>query len=977
MKKKCKASIISFSILSVLSLALIAGNVVCFKVLGVDFINAALSGTGASKGDEESAAISSELVKKISEEGTVLLKNEHNCLPLDLESNNKVNVFGYTATDNAWVFTGVGSGSCKPDPKKRIGFLKGLENAGFEYNKEIIEAYQKEIPTSDPWMSMNQYSKIIQPDVSFYTESMINSAKAFSDTAIVVLSRISGENVGEVPTVQTDYVTGAVDESRSYLEIAKKEEDMLNLVKANFNKVIVVLNTTNNMQCGFLNDDKISAALYCGPTGLNGTESIANLLAGRKKVIAEDGSESYQKVSPSGKLADTFAYDYTIEPSYPNHVVSNKKNTGGNIVYQEGLYYGYRWYETSYQEGYLPNYYDYVQYPFGYGLSYTSFSWTVTSLSLPSGSTFSKDSKIEVKVSVKNEGQYPGKDVVELYYSTPYIKGGIEKSAITLADFAKTATLNPGESQEVTLALSVYDMASYDCYDKNNNGHTGYELDQGDYKLSLRSDVHTLKEVNGGNEFTYTLTSSIDYDRDPSTNYYVINRFTGDDAYAGISIDGSNVGLNAKYLSRNDFYSTMVDKQAPLPSDTNKVNKGRLYQSSARDQETMPTFGVDKGLYLAMKSDGTKATAKELDERKDLVYNYDLIDQLMESYDNPLWDDLVNEVNLDSAVSLVEKSGFGSAAIEEIGKIKTLDFDGPSGFNENTQKIAEDKSAWTSYPSECVIGCTWNEELAHEIGRSMALEAHASGINGWYAPGVNLHRSNYNGRNYEYYSEDPILSGKLAAGTIMGAKSGGLYCYLKHFAVSEEGDNPKGVDTWLTEQVFREIYLKPFEIAVKAGANAIMTAFNRIASIWVGACYDLLTEVLRNEWGFKGSVVTDWSSGDEIMNPTRGVIAGNDLWLNPMGQNYAPLDKKDPTVMYCAKEAVKNNLFTFVSTLHYAKHYDSSNDPYQVEVSIKQSASGSNWWIPTIVSIDVVVFLSFIAVGIFTFVPFKREETHS
>lgn len=978
MKNKKLMAKIGFSCLCVICALLIVGNVLLFGVFGVDFISSALAGTGAGYGDEESARLGASLVEKISEEGTVLLKNSNRTLPLNIEENNKVNVFGYTALDNAWVFTGVGSGSCKPDPEKRVGILKGLENAGFSYNTEIIEKYKTAIPTNDDWMSMNQNGKILQPDSSFYTSEMIANAKNFSNVAIVVLSRNSGENVGEVPAQSVDYLSGQIDTTRSYLDISKKEEDMLNIVKSNFENVIVILNTSNNMQCGFLTDDKIDAALYCGPTGLCGAEGVANLLAGRQKVLDEDGNEtdSFEQVSPSGKLSDTYAYNYSLEPVFANRFVRNKTATSGNIVYQEDIYFGYRWYETADAVGYfngLQNGYDSaVIYPFGYGLSYTNFSWKSRLITPAKNTKLTKDSKIEIEVTVKNEGDYAGKDVVELYYKAPYYEGGIEKSSICLGDFAKTATLQPGESQVVKLSISAYDMSSYDCYDKNSNDNYGYELDAGDYTIELKSDVHNLKDMTESS-FTFNVEETLTFDKDPETNYSVINRFTDADAYAGVAIDGSNVGVNETYLSRADFFGTFKDRQSGLPTNTTKINKARIYATSANNQETMPTFGVDKGLYLIVNEDGSKASAEQLKALKNLKFNDKLIDDLMSDTNSSLWTDLVNQVTLTEAVSLVEKSGFGSEAMVSIGKIATLDFDGPSGFNESTQKPAEDKSSWTSYPAECVIGCTWNEDLANELGRSVAYEASKSGITGWYAPGVNLHRSNYNGRNYEYYSEDPIISGKLASATIIGAKSGGLYCYLKHFALSEEGDNAKGVDTWITEQNFRELYLKPFEIAVKAGANAIMTAFNRIGPVWAGANYDLLTEVLRKEWGFVGSVVTDWSSGDEIMNTPRGVLAGNDMWLNPMARNYAPLNQNDATQMYCAKIAVKNNIYTYISTYQYARDYDPGDDPYRSETGVRGAGAVLGWWIPVVICIDVLAVAGTVILGVITFKPKKQS----
>ncbi len=970
--------IIGFASLCALCAGLAVGNYVCFGVVGADFITQGLSGTGVTTGDQESQEKGEKLVKKISEDGTVLLKNENHTLPLDITSSNKVNVFGYTSLDNAWVYTGVGSGSCLPDPEKRLGIIRGLEKAGFEVNKDLEASYSKAIPTNDKWFSNNNYGKLIQPDTSFYTTELINSCKEFSDTAIVVLSRVSGENCGdyENPDFQTDYLSGNTDYSRSYLQISQKEEEMLEIVKSNFDKVIVLLNTTNNMVCDFLNDEKIDAALYVGPTGLCGTESVGNLLAGRKITTDENGEEQETLISPSGHLADTYAYNYTIEPSYANKNVRNKSATGGNIVYQEGIYFGYRWYETADVEGFfsgLDHGYDSaVQYPFGYGLSYTDFSWKLKSCNYAENTVLDKDSKVEMVVEVTNVGDYPGKDVVQLYVTSPYTKGGIEKSSVVLADFAKTSLLKPGETQEVTLTLDAYSLASYDCYDANEDGFSGYELEKGDYAFRLQTDSHHLKEMDE-NEFTLKVDEDIHYSKDPTTGYDVINRFTGEDASAWVPIDGSTVGINETYLSRSSFAKTFKDSQSKLPTETKAISEAKNYMTSAMDQEVMPTFGADNGLSLTRTADSSKSTKDQLVKGKGLTYDDELVDELMNDLDSPKWDLLLNQLTVDEATALVERSGFGSDAIASIGKPKTLDFDGPSGFNQNTIKMAEDFSSWTSYPCECVVGCTWNEALAYEIGQSVAFEADKSGITGWYAPGVNLHRSNYNGRNYEYYSEDPIISGKLASATIKGAKSGGLYCYLKHFVVSEEGNNPKGVDTWLTEQALREMYLKPFEIAVKAGANAIMTAFNCLGPVWCGASYELCTEILRNEWGFEGSIVTDWSSGDNIMNPTRGVRAGNDLWLDPMDTNYAPLNRKDPTSMYCAKLAVKHNLITYLDTYRYARDYTDENNEYQVIAGIKTAGQASSWWIPTLISIDVLFALGTAFMGLYTFLPYFNK----
>lgn len=978
MNKKKIISYVGLGFLTLLSGGLIAGNIVCFQVLGVDFISHALAGTGATSGNEEASLLGESLVRKITEESTVLLKNENAALPLNLKNEAKVNVFGYTSNDKGWVFTGVGSGSCKPDPAKRIGFLQGLKNAGFQYNESLASAYDQALPTSDPWLSMNQNGKILQPDNSFYSTDRMKQCQEFSPIALIVLSRDSGENAGEIPSVSTDYLSGEVDQSRSYLQLSKKEEFMLNQVKENFEKVIVILNTTNNLQCDFLRDAKIDAALYCGPTGLSGAESVANLLAGGKNATtnaASGGNGSRVQLSPSGHLADTYSADYTLDPAYANHAVRNKSATGGNIVYQEGLYIGYRWYETAEEMGFFSGmekgYDSAVVYPFGYGLSYTSFSWSLVRSSLPDSSELKETSELTYEVQVSNTGSYPGKDVVELYCKAPYLTGGIEKSAITLVAFAKTSTLQPGESQTLTLSTKPYDFASYDCYDQNKNAHTGYELDPGVYSLELRSDAHHRKNMDKG-VFTYSLGQGINYDKDPLTQHDVLNRFTGTDAPAGVALDGSTIGINETYLSRADFYKTFKDRPSSLPNDTAKLLQARLYATSANDTDIMPTFDEKNGLSLTHKADGSLPSASDLSHPSSLVYDNALVDELLKDPQSPKWDQLLNQLSKADARALVEKSGFGSPELSSIGKPRTLDFDGPSGFNENTQKIAEDKSAWTSYPSEEVIACSFDVALANELGQSMAFEASKSGINGWYAPGVNLHRSNYNGRNYEYYSEDPLISGKMAAATISGAKSGGLYCYLKHFALSEEGDNAKGVDTWISEQSFRELYLKPFEIAVKSGANALMSAFNRIGPIWAGANFDLLTEILRGEWGFQGSVITDWSSGDEIMNAVSGVKAGNDMWLNPLQNNGTPLHEDDATEMTCAKMAVRHNVYTYLSTYQSVRDFDPTNNPYKVSAGIKGPTSVTSWWIPTLIGIDVIFFGATVADALYLFVPWSR-----
>ena len=960
--------ILSLTGLGILLGGLIAGNVVCYINSGV--ITNALCGNGVSfEGEnvEKASALGDELCKEMGKEGIVLLKNgtlstsSKKSLPLD-ESVTKVNLFGYAATDNGFLLKGIGSGSSTINPDKQVTLLQAFKNANIEYNTEIIDAYN-----AKNWGSRTSKSyELKEASRDFYTNQMLSNAKSFSDTAIIVLSRIGGENMDEIPTEQTLITEkgSETDNTRTYQDTTKYEDDLIRMAHENFKNVIVIVNTCNTMHLGIVDTNNVDSAIYVGLTGQSAATAIPDILWG--------------KVSPSGRVTDTYSYEPDTAPSYANRI----KN-GGHIQYVEDIYIGYKWYETADKEGYWKDikngygvgYDGVVQYPFGYGLSYTSFEWEIESQ--PSIDFISKYTTFEYTINVTNTGTVKGRDVVEIYVNPPYKKGEIEKSSSNLVAFAKTAELEPGQTQKLNISFNAYDFASYDAYDKNKNGFTGYELDEGEYEVKFMTDAHNLKEMKN-NTLKYKVDAGgITYKMDPKTKQFVKNRMTGENAYAETPIDGSTVGAEKQYLSRNDFVSTFPKVHAKTP---NNNGKGSDFINDVYDTNTMPTLGVDSGLRIVTKEDGTSASLADLKGNgTKLVANEELIADLS-NYKSETWEKLLNQMSADELCRLVEDGGFSTQAIESIGKPKALDTDGPAGFNANVLSVGGDaKAKWTAYPSETLIGSTWSSEIAYRMGLSMGVEAQATGMSGWYAPGVNLHRSPYTARNYEYYSEDGFISGKLAAEVIRGAKINGLYCYLKHFVLSEPGPNPRGLNTWCTEQNLRENYLKPFEIAVKeGGANAIMSAFNRVGGTWAGASYPCLTQILRTEWGFRGSVITDYSSGDGRggMNPEQGVKAGNDFWLNPNeGNNKYKLDRTDSTMVTCARTAAKNVIFTYVDTYQYAKTHDAGDDSrYSVEVGVRNVESVFAWWIPTLIAIDVVAVLA-IGLGAFFILKPKKLST--
>jgi len=940
---KQKIASLHFAFIALILFLIFALNFVAFSFSGT--LTQFLCGFGINYDSEEAQQAREEgaaLALEVCREGFTLLKNEGDALPLN---NPRINVFGWDGCDNGFVNQGGGSGAGSEVGRESL--YAGLRRAGIQINEQLAAdyntlPYDRGVYSSD----LSKYFRLIEASSDFYTEARIAQAKSFSDTALVVISRRGAEGT-DLPTVQYDR-NGNADPSRIYSELSHDEEYMLKVVKENFGKVIVLLNTANVMEMGFVDDDLIDAALIMYMPGNHGTSAVGEILTG--------------SINPSGRTVDTIAYDLTTAPAYINAGPDGSMAATGHknvryIDYAENIYVGYYWYETADAEdfwdsdyaktkwGVSNGYEDVVQYPFGYGLSYTQFDWTIESTDLPEGNVLSADTELTFEVFVENTGKMAGQDVVQLYVEQPYTKNGIEKAAIKLCGFAKTEVLEPGKGQLLTITANAYDIASYDCYDANGNGFMGYELEAGDYTFSLRTDVHTPATPAVG-ESSYVCTvqdGGIRFDKDPETGYNVVNRFTNytnaasgatsqivepamSDSSQAYSIDGADAGCGITYLTRADFAGTFPEARSvrDMPETvyekTFRVGTPKVYEDDA------------------MPITNSKETA------------YTLEDMLGLEYDDPKWDSLISQLSVETMALLCAKGGYQTVEIKEIGKPQCIDLDGTSGFN--TVVTGSSTGYGTNYPCETTIASTWNWKLAYKIGLAVGKEAEGADIDGWYAPGANMHRSPLGGRNFEYFSEDPFISGTICAYIIRGNMEEGLYSYIKHFAANDSDVGRNGQYRWLTEQAFREIYLKPFEIAVKDGGTvAMMASIDRVGSVRATGSHALMTEVLRNEWGFRGSVITDYYQGGDVNDADEGIRAGNDLMLNPEGTSALFDDRTSATAIKALQKSSKNILYTYVHT-QYARINAQGLD---LGAAIGTKTAVFPWWIIVLVGIDVLL----------------------
>lgn len=844
-------------------------NMICFGPMATLIGLATGNGTLSDETNEEAAGVAEEIM----EDGIVLLKNE-SLLPLN--ETKKLNIFGWESINPA--YGGAGSGGIN-DLYDIVSLNQGLENAGFSINQELVDFYNN-YGADNPEMSIQKQSWTLpEPPVDTYSDELIKSAKEYSDVAVVVLSRKAGEGHNDIPM---DVKKAAYDnnsdeyddfpEGEHYLQLSQTERDMVDMVCSNFDNVIVIYNGANQFELGFADEyPQIKSVVWCPGTGNVGFNALGKVFSG--------------EVNPSGKTPDTFIYDMTTAPWWDNAEKTEYTNLADMAVegmnagtaqvyapaftnYVEGIYVGYKYYETAAQEGAI-DYDKTVQYPFGYGLSYTEFEQKM-------GELEEKDGQISVDVEVTNTGDVAGKDVVEVYYNPPYTNGGIEKSSANLIEFAKTDLLQPGKSQIVTVTFSIEDMASYD-----ENNAKAYVLEKGDYVISINSDSHTVLDQK-----TYTADADVVYKGE--------NKRASDDTAAGNVFEDAKGDIT--YLSRADHFANYEEATAaPASAELSEPYVSEYHLNSnfdkttyLNDEDVMPTTGADNGLTLEDMRDA--------------------------DYDDPRWEKLLDQLSVDEMANMIAMAGYQTAAMDSVGKVATLDFDGPAAINNNFTGVGS-----IGFPIEVVIASTWNKELAQTWGECMGKISQKMGAEGWYAPGMNTHRTAFGARNYEYFSEDGVLAGNMGAKAVEGARKYGVYSYIKHFAMYE--GNAKMVSVWSNEQAIREIYLKPFEISVKqGGANAVMVSWSFLGDKWTGECSNLMNTVLRDEWGFRGMALTDFfrNNGHGFMNADAALANGVDVMLSTFnGEENNVANPEHPTSVLQMRNACKNVMYTVVSSWAY------------------------------------------------------------
>ena len=950
------------------------------------------------------------LSKQIVQEGSVLVKN-NGVLPLDKSEVSQVNVFGHASID--WVYGGSGSGQVEPEnsnSSENIDLLKALQLYDVDYNEALPEMYNKFCaPFGDIGSISNMYDtfyRLAEPSLSYnkdyYTDELLNDAKNYSDTAIVVIGRHAGET--EDPT-RIQYKAKAkekTDTSRHYLEISTEEEELLTYVGANYDKVIVIVNSTNTMELDFVETiPGIDACLVVGATGTRGAEGIPSIL--------------YGEVSPSGRFTDTYAYDMASNVNYKRtssqgigHYTNGQElyptgagsNAGSSsrtapafIDYIEGVYLGYKWYETADAEGIwneysrevldndgskitLNGYDSVVQYPFGYGLSYTQFNWVVESVSIPDGSEINRDSQIVIQVAVENVGSHAGKDVVEIYFTPEYKAGEIEKAHVNLVGFAKSSTLNPGEREILTITIDADDMTAYDAYDLNKNGNKGYELDAGTYQIKLMTDSHNVKTVSfaGGASnvpgiLTYNVSETINCLTDKYTGNPVTNKFTGEDALDGVSLDGSDSNQDIGFISRAAFpdpyeIPDVVDRV--MTDNVKQYNTFTKDDASAWDNATVDIFGnpVDTSKVTwgqpagLLEYDGVTYADSLGSDGYSKIYKDGKVTTLGlilgSDYNHPLWEKVLDQITLAEATSLIYNASFGTQAIPSVGKPALEDKDGPAqvkSFNSSAPR-------GTGFPCVTVLGQTWDPKLAYSFGINYGKEMNAEGIgiDGTYGFGANLHRSAWGGRNYEYFSEDGFLAGTMLAEQVRGLTNTGKYCYLKHLILYETEHERDSMYTWCNEQALREIYLVPFEKAIQdGGCVGIMSSYNRIGNTWTGGSEALMQGVIRDELGFNGAIITDYvdSWSVNFMAIEDAVRAGGDLNLggknNSLNTNFDDSNRIEAQ----AKEACHHVLYMFLSPLHANSEYNAQDDVEQIVVGTV--VEPWVWWKLALIDFDIIV----------------------
>ena len=891
LKKSTKKLVRGTALVAMLTGIVICVNLICTGPMSTMLDLVSGSGTISQATSDEVT----DLAQDIAREGIVLLENDGATLPV--AAGTKLNVFGWASTNV--ILGGAGSGSLN-DAYDTISLLQSLKDAGLEYNEELSKFYtdyKADRPVVGMW---DQDWTLPEPNVSLYTDELISNAKNYSDTAMIVISRSGGEGA-DLPDDMPSVVDGSyVDElgrtyynahyddtlnegndwdaGEHYLQLSNREEEMIDLVCSNFDKVILVYNGANAFELGFIEDySQIKSVIWAAGMGHVGMEAVGEIVAG--------------EVNPSGKLIDTYVYDFDDTPwinNYGDYVYTNMdeftvdtdffgmqySEKPSFVNYVEGIYVGYKFYETAAAEGFI-DYDKVVQYPFGYGLSYTTFEQKMGDITESNG-------QITFDVTVTNTGSVAGKDVVEVYYNPPYTNGGIEKASANLIQFEKTSLLEPGASETINISFAVEDMASYDYQTAK-----AYVLESGDYVISINSDSHNIidsKVYSVGSTITYSGSNSRESDEVTATNVFDYARG------------------NYTVLSRADGFAnyaeaTAAPKSYEMPADA----KAEFYNNS--NYLTAEATAADEDANAAEVTTGAATTLTLADLRG-------------VAKDDAKWDELLDSMTIEDMNALISLGGYQTNSVDSIGKVRTNDCDGPASINNNFTGVGS-----LGFPVGVTIAATFNKELAHQFGYYIGKMADEMDVSGWYAPAMNIHRTAFAGRNFEYYSEDGVLSGLIASEACQGSWENGVYAYMKHFALNDQEDNRCGmVCTWADEQTIREIYLKPFEACAKnTELLAVMSSFNYIGNRWAGGSSALLQTVLRDEWGFDGFVLTDYFGVYGYMSADQAIRNGTDCMLvnYPTATNSVQFTETNGAKQ-AMRTASKNILYTVVNSRAYA-----------------------------------------------------------
>ena len=930
------------------------------------------------------------LAVEIEQEGIVLAKNDNNVLPLSKEVKH-INVFGYDAVE--WVISNSGSGSADGNKStsdyRAYGIIDAFTERGIGFNDEIIKYYEKwatprNRDTKSYSSNYDTIYRLTNPSLSNNADyaELYNAAKSDTDTAIVCIGRYGGEHL-DPPHEQVNNYKAAQTRNpdRGYLEITLEEEELLTAVGQDYENVIVIINSTNVMQMDFMREiPGLDACLLVGPTGSFGYRAIPQVL--------------YGEVNPSGRTADTWPMNHRYNVSYytsgfwsqngnssnaaegsyytgvPNGAnLANSNNNAGHghaifADYYEGIYVGYKWYETADKEGFWNDapyngYENVVAYPFGYGLSYTTFKWNMKSVG---GSSFKANEELNISVEVTNTGEKAGRDVIELYLTAPYTKGGIEKASVQLVGFQKTDVLMPGESRTYNIPVNTRDFMSFDCYDANNDGHAGYELEKGDYVIKALTDAHNLRPGSSNNTVTYTLHDTIHVDEDDKTGNEVKPLFTGDDAIDGVSIDGKSINEPIEYLTRANFAPLMTEYNHTRQwnpglvtcDDNSKPTAYSTNMAKEWDDATTDVFG--KAVPSGEPTFGASNGLAVLDDKGQLT---ELGIKLAQDYNDPEWDALLDQLSWSDATTIPAGQSYSRPGMKSVGLTKQNNNNFSDAEGACMVGASVNGKHLTAYPDPCLQAQTWNENMLYLFGLSEAKDMALGNKDFLYGPASNIHRNPYGGRHAEYHSEDGFLAGRCLANVTKGLSDGGKNGFIKHFVANDTEYHRVGLFTWMTEQALREIYLRPFEESIKRGeGSAVMSSFNRVGAVWTGGSQALCQGVLRNEWGFNGMMITDYTENGTLQDANQMVRAGGNYILASSNFSDPTQSKATARFKWRMRESAKQVVFGTISPLY--RNYLYNSDTTHTAIVATGKAPWI-WWKPALYSVEglVIVGLAF------------------